>query len=71
MRGVRHHARRGIFALATAAALGFGAAQAFAAPAQAAGAWACTNAQCNLDCKARGYDGGICAGSWGCACWIQ
>ena len=65
--------RSGMFAAATAAALGFGGAQAFASPAPEgeAAARACTNAQCNLDCRARGYDGGICAGSWGCTCWIQ
>jgi hypothetical protein len=70
MSGIRQRTRRGLFALAIAAALGSGGAQAFAAPA-AAEARACTNAQCNEDCKRRGYDGGICAGSWGCACWIQ
>ena len=63
--------QRGVFALTTAAALGFGGAQAFAMPAAAAESRACTSAQCNLDCQRRGYDGGICAGSWGCACWIQ
>lgn len=63
---------RGFFALATAASLGFGAAQAFAAPAAAAAETAvCTNAECNTWCRSQGYDGGICAGSWGCACWIQ
>jgi hypothetical protein len=71
MRGIRRWTRRGFFALATAAALGFGGAQAFAAPAPAAEARACTNAQCDADCKRWGYGGGICAGSWGCACWIQ
>jgi hypothetical protein len=71
MSGTRQRTRRALFALATAAALGFGAQQAFAAPGAAADARACTNAQCDADCKARGYGGGICAGSWGCACWIQ
>ena len=66
-----HGTRKGFFTLATVAALGFGTAQAFAAPAPAAEVRACTSAQCNLDCQRRGYDGGICAGSWGCACWIQ
>ncbi|HEX6368234.1 MAG TPA: hypothetical protein VF006_04845 [Longimicrobium sp.] len=70
MSAIRRRTRRGLFAAATAAMLGFGAAQAFAAPAPAA-ARACTNAQCDADCKRWGYDGGICAGSWGCACWIQ
>ena len=71
MTGIRRWTQRGLFALATAAALGFGGAQAFAAPGPAAAARACTNAQCDADCKRWGYDGGICAGSWGCACWIQ
>jgi hypothetical protein len=70
MNTIRRRTQRSLFALASVAALGFGAAQAFAAPA-AADARACTTAQCNLDCRARGYDGGVCAGSWGCACWIQ
>lgn len=71
MSGTGRRTQRGLFALATAAALAFGTAQAFAAPAAADARAACTNAQCNDDCKRRGYDGGICAGSWGCACWIQ
>jgi hypothetical protein len=71
MRDIRRWTQRGLFALATVAALGFGGAQAFAAPRPAAAMRACTNAQCDADCKRWGYDGGICAGSWGCACWIQ
>ena len=71
MTSIRRWTQRGLFALATASALGFGAAQAFAAPSEATAARACTNAQCNTWCRSQGYDGGICAGSWGCACWIQ
>ena len=71
MSGMGRRTRRGLFGLATAAALAFGAALAFAAPAAADAGAACTNAQCDLDCKRWGYDGGFCAGSWGCACWIQ
>ncbi|HEU0300750.1 MAG TPA: hypothetical protein VFR37_14915 [Longimicrobium sp.] len=74
MSRIGRRTQRGLFALAMAAALGFGGAQAFASPGAAAGdaaARACTNAQCNLDCRRMGYDGGFCAGSWGCACWIQ
>jgi hypothetical protein len=71
MSGMGRWTRRACFALATAAALGFGAAQAFAAPGVSESRAACTNAQCNDDCRRMGYDGGICAGSWGCACWIQ
>ena len=70
MRAIGGRTRRGLFALAMTAALGFGAAQAFAAPA-AADARACTNAECNTWCKRLGNDGGFCAGSFGCACWIQ
>ena len=70
MSAIGRRTQRGLAALTTAAMLGFGTAQAFAAPV-AAQARACTNAQCDLDCKRWGYDGGICAGSWGCACWIQ
>jgi hypothetical protein len=71
MTTIGRRTQRGLFALATAAALGFGAAQAFAAPAAPGARAACTTAQCNLDCRRMGYDGGVCAGSWGCACWIQ
>jgi hypothetical protein len=71
MTTTRRWTQCGLFALATVSALGFGAAQAFAAPAAGAQARACTSAQCNADCRARGYDGGICAGSFGCAWWIQ
>jgi hypothetical protein len=53
-------AQRGMFALATVGALGFGAAQAFASPGAAAEARACNGGQCNRDCKARGADGGFC-----------
>lgn len=62
---------RGLFALATAAALGFGAAQAFASPGAAAEAErACSGGQCNRDCRARGADGGFCD-QGGCICYIQ
>lgn len=60
---------RGTFALATLAALGFGAAQAFASPGETA-ARACNGGQCNRDCKARGADGGFCD-QGGCICYIQ
>jgi hypothetical protein len=63
--------RGGIFGLVTAAALGFGGAQAFAQPAAAADAErACSSGPCNRDCKARGADGGFCD-QGGCICYIQ
>jgi hypothetical protein len=63
--------RGGIFGLATAAALGFGGAQAFAQPGAAADAErACSSGQCNRDCKAGGADGGFCE-QGGCICYIQ
>jgi hypothetical protein len=61
--------QRGFFALAMAAALGFGGAQAFASPG-AEEVWACSGGQCNRDCKARGADGGFCD-QGGCICYIQ
>lgn len=61
---------RGVFALATAAALAFGGAQAFASPGAAAEAErACSGGQCNRDCRARGYDGGFCD-QGACICLI-
>jgi hypothetical protein len=62
---------RGVFALATAAALGFGWAQAFASPGAAGDAErACSGGQCRSDCRARGFDGGFCD-QGGCICIIQ
>lgn len=71
MSRIARRTQRWMGVAAVAAALGFGGAQAFAAPGAAADARACTNAQCNTWCRQQGYDGGICAGSFGCACWIQ
>jgi hypothetical protein len=62
--------RGGMFALATAAALGFGGAQAFASPGAAEAERACSGGQCNRDCRARGADGGFCD-QGGCICYIQ
>ena len=67
---MRHTTRKGIFALAIAAGLGFGGAQAFAAPAAAGAALACTPAQCDQDCKARRFDGGVCA-LGDCVCYVE
>jgi hypothetical protein len=57
-----------VLALATAAALGFGGAQAFAAPAEAAGAARCADYTCNSRCVNLGYAGGNCVGA-SCVCW--
>ena len=63
--------RGGMFAAVMAAALGFGAAQAFASPGAAAQTErACSGGQCRSDCRARGYDGGFCD-QGGCICIIQ
>lgn len=60
--------QRGMFAAVTAAALGFGAAQAFAAPAAAANAErACVNGKCARECRSIGYDDGFCD-QGGCIC---
>jgi hypothetical protein len=63
--------RRGMFGAATAAALGFGGAQAFAAPAPAAGgAKVCDEALCDRICDLtnRGL-GGFCSSTGVCVCW--
>jgi hypothetical protein len=53
--------RRGVFAVLTAAALGFGGAQAFAAPAAAQDSMrACSAGACSRDCRRAGADGGFC-----------
>lgn len=64
---MRHGKRSGIFGLAVAAALVFGAAQAIAAPAEAAGAARCTEGTCNSRCVNLGYDAGTCVGAT-CTC---
>lgn len=68
MTTIRRRMQGAALALATAAALGFGAAQALAAPAEAAGAERCTNYTCNSRCVNLGYAGGSCAGAT-CVCW--
>ena len=64
------YGRKGIFGLAVAAALVFGGAQAFAAPAASAakGEARCQNYTCNNSCIAKGYAGGSCVGAT-CVCW--
>ncbi|HEX6748966.1 MAG TPA: hypothetical protein VF092_16835 [Longimicrobium sp.] len=63
--------RRALACGAIAAALGFGGAQALAAPGAAvvAGERQCNQGQCSRQCKAAGYDGGNCAGGM-CSCFI-
>lgn len=60
---------RGLASLGVAAALGFGAAQAFAAPGAAAERAArCTDGTCNSRCVNLGYAGGRCVGAT-CTCF--
>lgn len=63
--------RRGLFAGAMAAALGFGASQAFAGPAAQPEAQSCDQAYCRATCISAGHSGGRCvttpAGSY-CEC---
>ena len=68
MNGIGRRTRSGRFALATAAALGFGGAQAFASPGAAADAErACNAPQCRDYCRSIGYDDGRCTqGSCNC-----
>jgi len=63
--------RRGVFGVATAAALGFGATQALAAPAPVApGEKVCDEALCDRICDLtnRGL-GGFCSSNGVCVCW--
>jgi hypothetical protein len=63
--------RRWVFGVGTAAALGFGGAQAFAAPALAArGEKVCDDAVCDRVCDLtnRGL-GGFCSSTGICVCW--
>ncbi|HEU0079517.1 MAG TPA: hypothetical protein VFQ76_17805 [Longimicrobiaceae bacterium] len=59
---------RGAASAGMLAVLGFGAAQALAAPAEArAEPPVCNTGQCNVSCRATGADSGRCAGD-DCAC---
>jgi hypothetical protein len=62
--------RRWVFGAGTAAALGFGGAQALAAPAHARGAKVCDDAVCDRVCDLtnRGL-GGFCGPTGICVCW--
>lgn len=60
-----------LFGAAVAAALGFGATQALAAPAADAGAQQVCNAQlCNRICQAIGTIGGTCTPDGSCVCYL-
>lgn len=63
----------GLFSAATIAALGFGGAQAFAAPTDAAPALSCNpspNTPCDTWCKDKGYDYGVCITVTNCRCYF-
>lgn len=64
--------RNGLIALATMSVLGFGAAQALAAPAGPAGVRACgpfPSPNCNTWCQERGYSRGVCTPGNNCKCY--
>jgi hypothetical protein len=63
--------RRWVFGAGMTAALGFGGAQALAAPAPAADAGVCNPAVCNRICQSiPGSIGGFCAPDGSCQCYI-
>ena len=70
MSKLANRTRKIVGCAAVAAALGFGAAQALAAPAEAREAAACNPATCRKDCIALGNTGGVCVQDQ-CACYIQ
>ncbi len=64
-------ARRWLFGLSMAAALGFGGAQAVAAPAAAQDEMrACNPTGCDRSCRARGGFSGRCTDAGLCACFF-
>jgi hypothetical protein len=63
------HLTRALTLAAALGTLGFGAAQAVAAPSSPE-LRACSHGPCSRDCKARGADGGSCVGG-SCICFIQ
>ena len=67
---MKRRIRSGVFAAAMAAALGFGGAQAFASPGAATAERACDLAQCDANCRARGFTGGYCQFGW-CGCYVE
>lgn len=66
----KRHAMRGGLALLTAAALGFGAVQATAAPAAATGGKVCNARLCDRICQTAGSIGGVCNEDGFCVCFL-
>jgi hypothetical protein len=62
---------RTVFNSAAVLALGFGALQAFAAPAKASAATSrlCDPTWCDNSCIANGANGGFCIDRYRCECW--
>ena len=61
--------RRRALGAAVVAALGFGASQALASPAEAVEAAACDRIKCTAKCRSLGQTGGACFGDQ-CVCYI-
>ena len=72
MRTTTRAVRRWVFGAGMAAALGFGGAQAMAAPADTARgeARACNPTGCNQSCRAQGGISGRCTDAGLCACFF-
>ena len=64
-----HTLRRAFFGAAVLGSLGFGAAQALAAPRAQGTAPICVFAECAARCILRGYDGGTCLTTRDCVCY--
>jgi hypothetical protein len=63
--------RRWVFGAGTAAVLGFGGAQALAAPAPAStGEKVCNGRLCNRICQSLGSIGGVCNPDGFCVCYL-
>ncbi|HEX8691533.1 MAG TPA: hypothetical protein VF746_03765 [Longimicrobium sp.] len=62
---------KGLLTAAVAAALAFGAAQALAAPAEAKAPPNCKPGQCQNNCIALGYSGGVCMSDGSCFCYFD
>lgn len=61
--------RLGVFGLALAGALGFGASQALATPAPRQAPPSCDEI-CNRVCQAAGFIGGFCGSGPSCSCYL-
>jgi hypothetical protein len=68
MRGIRTAFLRRTTAALVGIGLGFGAAQAFAKPAQCGRGAVCSPSSCTLTCKRKGFAGGDCVNGV-CVCW--